>query len=67
MAKAVEEIGGTSKLTEREIQRVGQTMTDTLMRCGRRAVSIPANMQKLADATKNANKAGVDISARSKD
>jgi hypothetical protein len=52
MAEAVERIGGTSKLTEAELARLGTQAADAVDKMQRLGLDVPAKMQALADATK---------------
>ncbi len=56
---AVEGIGGASKLTESEMARVNRTLTEALAKMQLMGVQAPADMVRLADATKK-----VDIAAK---
>ncbi len=60
MAKAVEEIGGVSKLTEKEMARLGATTNEAVAKMKALGMDVPKNLQSIADQTKNANKASVD-------
>jgi len=53
MTRAVEEIGGAAQLTEKDIARIGPVMEEALKKMRAAGQPIPADMQKLADATKN--------------
>lgn len=56
---AVEAIGGASKLTESEMARVNRTLTEALAKMQLMGVQAPADMVRLADATKK-----VDVAAK---
>jgi len=60
MAKAVEEIGGTSKLTEKELARLGATANEAVAKMTALGMDVPQNLQHIADETKDANKATTD-------
>lgn len=60
MAKAVEEIGGVSKLTEKELARLGATTNEAVAKMKALGMDVPENLQKIADQTKSANKATSD-------
>ncbi len=60
MAKAVEEIGGVSKLTEQEMARLGATTNEAVTKMKLLGMDVPKNLQEIADATKNANKNTAD-------
>jgi hypothetical protein len=51
MARAVEEIGGVSKLTEKELARVGATAQEAAAKLRALGQDVPANIQKIADAS----------------
>jgi anti-sigma factor ChrR (cupin superfamily) len=53
-AKAIEDIGGASMLTEKEAARVNRTMTEALEKMQRLGVDVPPGIKKLADETANA-------------
>lgn len=58
MAQAVERIGGTSKLTEQELQRLGSAATEAVAKMKALGLDVPANLQKIAT---EANKAGTAL------
>jgi hypothetical protein len=60
MAKAVEDIGGTSMLTERELGRLGATASEAVAKMKALGMEVPKNLQEIADKTKNANQATSD-------
>jgi len=60
MAKAVEDIGGVSVLTEKELKRLGATTNEAVEKMKKLGMEVPKNLQDIADETKNANKASVD-------
>jgi len=60
MAKAVEEIGGVSKLTEKELARLGATTNEAVNKMKALGMDVPKNLQEIADQTKNANKQTTD-------
>jgi len=52
MAKAIEEIGGVSKLTEDELKRVGVEIERAIEKMGKMGIEVPPQLQKLADSIK---------------
>jgi len=56
MEKAIEEIGGASKLTETELKRVGATAQEAVAKMQALGKDVPAGLQKLADSTKTVTK-----------
>jgi hypothetical protein len=60
MAKAVEEIGGVTKLTEKELARLGATTNEAVAKMKALGMEVPKNLQKIADQTKGANTATTD-------
>jgi hypothetical protein len=54
MAKAIEEVGGVSKLTEAELTRVSAKAAEAVEKMRALGIEVPANLQKLADASKAA-------------
>jgi len=60
MAKAVEEIGGVTKLTEKELARLGATTNEAVNKMKALGMDVPKNLQQIADQTKNANKETTD-------
>jgi hypothetical protein len=60
MAKAVEEIGGVSKLTEKELARLGATTNEAVTKMKLLGMDVPKGLQDIADKTKDANKATTD-------
>ena len=58
MVKAIEEIGGVTKLTEKELAKLGNTANEAVAKMKALGMDVPKNLQKIADETKNANKAG---------
>ena len=60
MVKAIEDIGGTTKLTEKELAKLGATANEAVAKMKALGMDVPKNLQKIADETKNANKAGID-------
>lgn len=53
MAEAVERVGGTSKLTERELARVSSTASEAAAKLRALGQDVPPGIQKIADAGKN--------------
>jgi len=60
MAKAVEEIGGVSVLTEKELKRLGATTNEAVEKMKLLGMDVPKNLQAIADQTKHANDRTVD-------
>ncbi len=60
MVKAVEDIGGASKLTEKELARLGATTNEAVEKMKALGMEVPQNLQKIADQTKGATKATKD-------
>lgn len=52
MTEAVERIGGTSKLTERELQALGARAQEAIAKMRALGVDVPAGLQKIADGAK---------------
>lgn len=51
MVDAVEKIGGTAHLTEREMERLGRTVQEAVAKMKAIGADVPKNMQAIADAT----------------
>jgi hypothetical protein len=60
MAKAVEEIGGVAKLTDKELAKLGNTANEAVAKMKALGMDVPKNLQEIADKTKTANKATTD-------
>src|SRR6187200_2349589 len=60
MVKAVEDLGGTAKLTDKEMARLGSTVQEAVAKMKALGMDIPANLKKIADETKGANQATTD-------
>jgi hypothetical protein len=60
MAKAIEEVGGAAKLTEKDLARIGPTMNEAVAKMRAIGEKVPEDMQRIADATKNVNKSSID-------
>lgn len=60
MVKAIGGIEGIATLTEKELARLGGTVNEAVSKMKLLKMDIPAEMQKVADATKGANKATTD-------
>lgn len=60
MVKAVEEIGGVSKLTDKELARLGATAQEAAAKMKLMGMDVPKNIQEIADKTKSADKASID-------
>lgn len=60
MAKAIEDIGGASMLTAKELQRVGATAQEAVEKMKKLGMDVPKNIQDIADKTKTANVATTD-------
>jgi len=56
MAKAIEDAGGTAKLTDAELARVGKTAAEAAEKMRALGMEVPKNLQDLADATAGAGK-----------
>lgn len=54
IAGAVDKIGGVSKLTDAELQRVGATAAEAVEKMKRMGTDVPPGIQKIADAAKGA-------------
>lgn len=52
-AKAIEEIGGVSRLTESELKRVASQAQEAAAKLKAMGMDVPPGIQKIADATKN--------------
>ena len=63
MAEAVERIGGTSKLTASELERVSRTAGEAAEKFRAMGQDVPAKIQNLADASKNAADSGVNFNS----
>ena len=55
MVKAVEEIGGVSKLTEKELAKLGATANEAVAKMKALGLDVPPKIQAIADAAKGAN------------
>jgi hypothetical protein len=53
-AKAVEEVGGVSKLTEGELEKLGRTAQEAAEKMGKLGMDVPPQIQAIADAAKGA-------------
>jgi hypothetical protein len=60
MAKAVEEIGGVTKLTDKELARLGATANEAVAKMKALGMDVPKNLQQIADTTKKAQTATTD-------
>ena len=56
-AKAIEDIGGVSKLTESELRRVSSQAQEAVEKLKAMGMDVPDGIQKVADATKNTGSA----------
>ncbi|HKC84582.1 MAG TPA: hypothetical protein VKG02_01330, partial [Blastocatellia bacterium] len=63
MASAVEKIGGVSKLTANELQSLGSQAAEASAKMRALGLEVPANLQAIADAAKNAQQALGDAAA----
>ncbi len=54
MAKAIENVGGVTKLTASELQRFGAQAQEAIAKMKAIGVDVPKNVQGIADAAKNA-------------
>jgi hypothetical protein len=52
MVKAVEDIGGASKLTEKELARLGATANEAVSKMKALGMDVPKSLQEIADKTK---------------
>jgi hypothetical protein len=52
-AKAIDDIGGVSKLTENELKRVSSQAQEAVAKLKAMGLEVPPGIQKIADATKN--------------
>lgn len=52
MANAVERVGGTSKLTQAELQRIGTQAREAAEKMQRMGIGVPENLRKIVDAAK---------------
>ena len=52
-AKAIDDIGGVSKLTENELKRVSSQAQEAAAKLKAMGMDVPPGIQKIADATKN--------------
>lgn len=52
-AKAIDEIGGVSRLTENELKRVSSQAQEAAAKLKAMGMDVPPGIQKIADATKN--------------
>jgi DNA-binding phage protein len=60
MVRAVEEVGGASKLTDAEMKRINATMTETIAKMQKMGIEAPKSFTDLQKATEGANKATFD-------
>jgi hypothetical protein len=60
MAEAVEKIGGASKLTDKELARLGSTAAEAVQKMERLGMEVPANLRQIADGAKKAESATLD-------
>lgn len=56
MTKAVEELGGTSKMTQAELARIGSTLGEAVQKMDLNGAPVSDKMRALADETKGAGK-----------
>jgi len=61
-ARAIEDIGGVSRLTENELARVGAQAQEAVAKLKAMGMEVPEGIQKVADATKNAGSAFTSLS-----
>ena len=64
MEKAVDAIGGTSKLTATELQRVGATASEAIAKLKALGSEVPAGLQRIADEATKAGKASGGFAAQ---
>ncbi len=55
MVKVVDQLGGTSKLTAAELQKIGAIASEAAAKLTAMGQTVPPGIQKIADETKNAN------------
>jgi len=55
MARAVEDVGGVSTLTDKELKKLGGTVGEAVEKMQKLGMDVPANLQAIADKTKSAN------------
>src|SRR5436190_3983599 len=60
MAKAIGDVENYAKLTDKELARVGATASEAVAKLKALGQEVPKNIQQMADATKDANKATND-------
>src|SRR6187455_1807882 len=60
MAEAVDKIGGASRLTDKELQRLGSTAAEAVQKMERLGMEVPANLRQIADGAKKAESATLD-------
>lgn len=60
MAEAIDKIGGAAVLTEKELQRFGAQAQEAIEKARLTGVPVSTELQKIADAAKNAEKATFD-------
>lgn len=61
MSEAVDRIGGISKLTENELARVSAQAAEAVEKMKALGTDVPPGLQKLADETKNVDKASAGL------
>ena len=64
MAEAVERLGGVSKLTDAELERVGKTAGEAVEKMSALGLEVPKNLRDLADATKQTGDETKDLSVK---
>ena len=57
LAAAIDALGGTSKLTAKELERVGRTAAEAVEKATALGVDVPPQLQHLADATRDTRNA----------
>ena len=57
MAAAVEAIGGASKLTDKELQKVARSAAEAVEKASRLGIDVPPQLQALADAQRDTSSA----------
>jgi len=55
MAQAVEDVGGVSTLTEKQLQKLGASTNEAVEKMKLLGMDVPKNLQAIADKTKDAN------------
>lgn len=67
MVEAVDRVGGTSKLTEKELARVSSTAAEAAAKMKAMGIDVPPGLQKIADETRNVDKSSGGLIGTVKD